>query len=216
MIADAVLANPHLLDLYKGIAKDQKALQDFGSEEQNVSLSAICAELATRFATIHPGASSASAYHRLVLGCLTAIFYPDLIQPQKEWEIHDGRKRIDIVYTNAGDSGFFAQRRDDPRTEANMVVVECKNYASDIANPELDQLLGRFDRNRGRFGIIACRSLDDPALLERRCRDAAARGQGFLLILTDADFINMLTAKSQLQDQDVNHLLFRKFADLLR
>ena len=165
---------------------------------------------------ITPGQKYANEYHKVILGALTALFYPDLIQPHKEWEIHEGRKRVDIVYTNAADSGFFAQRRDARNTEANAVIVECKNYSNDIANAELDQLLGRFDSNRGRFGILTCRNVDDLDLLMKRCRDMSSRSQGFILVLTDDDIVEMLVAKETLEDENIQNILHAKFRKLLQ
>jgi hypothetical protein len=212
-IADAVLAHPELLELYKEIAKSHGAMTTF--DEQQPTLTAVCASLATFFSEMPPGHADASAYHRLVLGSLTALFYPDLIQPHKEWPIHDGRKRIDIVFTNAADRGFFAQRRNDHKMNANAVIVECKNYSEDLKNSEIDQLIGRFDENRGKFGIITCRSVADPKALVSRCRDAAIHSQGYIIALTDDDLVTMLIAKSHLDDEQIEGLLHRKFRELL-
>jgi len=215
MIADIVYAHPELLDLYKEIAKQQRSLVDFDDNSDRPTITAVCAALADAYANVPPGRDSADQYHRLILGSLTALFYPDLIQPHKEWEIHDGRKRIDIVFTNAADAGFFAQRRNDHQVNANTVIVECKNYSSDISNQEVDQLLGRFDDNRGKFGIITCRDVDNPAKLLARCKDASSRSRGYMIVLTDQDIRQMLEAKSKLQDEQIQALLHAKYRDLL-
>ncbi len=212
-IADTVLAHPELLEAYKEIAKRQRALALFNDESP--TLTTVCARLANAFANVHPGAADADHYHTLVMGSLTALFYPDLIQPHKDWEIHGGRKRIDIVYTNAADTGFFAHRRDDQNINANTVIVECKNYTRDLANPEIDQLLGRFDNNRGKLGLLCYRQAEDHDLLLARCKDAAARGQGFIVLLSDDDLVHMLRAKAELNDDEVSARLHRKFRELV-
>ena len=120
------------------------------------------------------------------------------------------------MYTNAADTGFFSQRRDNPLTLANTVIVECKNYANDIANEELDQLLGRFDNNRGKFGLMLCRSIDNQDLVDRRCIDSASRSRGYILILTDEDRINMLNAKSQFDEQTIQNMMYQKYRVLLQ
>lgn len=213
MITDMVAANPELLEMYKEIAKKHTAMQTFNDEDPTVTT--ICGRLASVFDSISSGSKDAEAYHQLVLGSLTALFYPDLIQPHKEWEIHGGRKRIDIVYTNAANTGFFSHRRNDKNINANAVIVECKNYSDDIANNEIDQLLSRFDMNRGKFGFMTCRSIDNQKLLKNRCIDAASRGQGYIIVFTDDDFIKMLKAKSQMDDAFIEDFLHRKFRELI-
>jgi hypothetical protein len=202
-----------LLKLYKQIAKAHGAIAVF--DEQEPTVTAICGSLATLFKNIAPGVRNATAYHRLVLGSLTALFYPSLIQPHKEWSIHDGRKRVDIVFTNAADVGFFSHRRNDNKVNANAVIVECKNYSEDLGNNEIDQLLGRFDENRGKFGIITCRTIDDTKALMNRCRDASSRSQGYIIALTDDDLTAMLVAKSRLEEDQVEAMLHRKYRELL-
>lgn len=95
------------------------------------------------------------------------------------------------------------------------MIVECKNYSEDLKNSEIDQLIGRFDENRGKFWIITCRSVADPKALISRCRDAATHSQGYIIALTDDDLITMLAAKSHLDDEQIEGLLHRKFRELL-
>lgn len=212
-IAEIVSKNPGILDIYKGIAKNDAAMQSFHDDDPDIS--STCAALSSQFSTVSPGQADADKYHRLIIGSLTALFYPDLIHPHKEWEINDGRKRIDIVYTNASNSGFFSHRRDDKVVGANLVIVECKNYSSDIANAELDQLIGRFDDNRGRLGFITFRKAEDNDLLIKRCKDAAVRKQGFIILLSDEDIIRMLNAKGALKENIVEGIIYQKYRDLL-
>jgi len=210
LISDLVAKHPGILALYKRLASNEgRILVNTSDDDQSVAQS--CIDLITELEKIPAGAAAADRYHMWAMHALTLCFYPDLIQPHKEWEINQGRKRLDIVFTNAANQGFFAQRRDANNTAATMVIVECKNYSTDIANPEIDQLLGRFDNNRGRFGIIACRNVDNEARLMERQRDLAKGGQAFILTLTDQDFVAILNAKAKVQDQLVENILHQKF-----
>ena len=42
------------------------------------------------------------------------------------------------MFINIADTGFFAQRRNDPKVNATVIIVECKNYSKDMATEELD------------------------------------------------------------------------------
>ncbi len=142
---------------------------------------------------VEPGRSSADVYHRCVERLLSALFYPSLTNPDIEYPIHDGRKRIDIAYTNVADRGFFnfmAQHY-----PAAHVFVECKNYSGDPANPELDQLGGRFSPSRGKVGLLVCRRLEDRQLFLDRCRDTARDDRGFILPLDDDDLGELVKAR---------------------
>ncbi|MFI9769345.1 hypothetical protein ACIHJG_21110 [Streptomyces sp. NPDC052415] len=132
-----------------------------------------------------PGNQYASRYHNAIEALFAALFYPALTNPVKEHPVDDGRKRVDITYTNRDKRGFF-----DWLTRQGYlcpyVFFECKNYASELGNPELDQICGRFTPLRGRVGIIACRSIDRDRFLQR-CRDAARGHRGYVLFLDDDD-----------------------------
>ena len=136
------------------------------------------------------GNLDAAAYEKAIEALLTALFYPDLVSPVYQDRIHDGRKRIDIKYTNMGDAGFFlwlAKHYTSPH-----VFVECKNYSGNVANPELDQLAGRFGRSRGEVGFLVCRQFDNKARFQKSCRDTAQDGRGFIIPLDDEDLMEIV------------------------
>ena len=136
------------------------------------------------------GIKDATRYHRAVERLISALFSNDLSSPELEEKIHEGRKRIDISYANAAGRGFFKMVGD--RCPAPFVFVECKNYSRDLANPELDQMQGRFSPRRGRFGIVVCRQIVNRELFSKRCRDTADDDRGFIIGLDDQDLIELV------------------------
>jgi hypothetical protein len=148
--------------------------------------------LKERLILLPAGSENATKYHKLALGIMEFLFFPNLTYPKIEQEIHDGRKRVDIVFQNAMESGPFSREGRSGTTRASCIMVECKNYTKEIRNPELDQIQGRFSNTRGWLGIITCRKLDDSNRFAEGCRDTARDGRGFVIHLEDTDFIRAL------------------------
>lgn len=142
---------------------------------------------------IEPGPAQANDYENAVEALLTALFYPALLHPYKQHPIHQGRKRVDITYTNAATSGFFHWV--GLHYPSALIFVECKNYGREIGNPELDQISCRFSPNRGKVGLLVCRSLADRGLMMSRCCDTAGDQRGFVLVLDDDDLENLIAEK---------------------
>ncbi len=159
------------------------------------------------------GSEHADAYHEKAFGLLTALFAPHLTWPEKEVNIHEGRKRIDIVFTNGATEGFFSWVAE--HYGAPYIMVECKNYTGDPKNPELDQLAGRFSLHRGRFGILACRSFKDRDRFLQRCRDTAADGRGYIIALEDSDLEELVAARRADDEAGVWRVLREKFNPLV-
>ncbi len=172
-------------------------------------------ELGKKLSMIKPGNKYATEYHNHIKGVLTAIFYPNLLNPQKEREIHEGRKRIDIVYENAESSGFFRRLPQNKQVPSGYIFIECKNYSSDPANPELDQLAGRFSINRGKFGFLVCRRFKNKKLFYKRCRDTAQDDRGFIIPLDDTDIKKLLKLKSKNDSEGIDKFLDEAFRKIV-
>ncbi len=133
-----------------------------------------------------PGTPDAKKYEIAVENLLTAVFYPSLSYPKAQHRLNEGRKIVDIEYTNLlSGEGFFTWF--GKHYPAPHVYVECKNYTSDIGNPELDQLGMRFSPSRGKLGILVCRKFDDKDRFIQSCRDTALNQIGYILVLDDSD-----------------------------
>jgi hypothetical protein len=168
--------------------------------------------LVDRVRQVTPGGHEATAFHKAAQALLTAVLHPWLTMPIREHEIHQGRKRIDISYTNAAQDGFFSWFAD--HKPSMTVPVECKNYSSDPANPELDQLAGRFSPRRGVLGLLVCRSFDDKDKFLERCRDTAHDDRGFIIALDDDD-LAFLAERRRNEDFSAMSRLFRERFDHL-
>lgn len=213
LILDIVRDHPELLDYYKKIASERS--EPLTISEKDDSVAKVCALLSEKLKRIPTGVKTATEYHHLCMGALTTVFYPSLALPSNEWDINSGRKRIDIVYMNDAREGFLQQRREASNTCASMLIVECKNYSKDIANGEIDQLLGRFDNRRGKLGWMLCREIDDEKKLFERCADLSKAGSGYILVFTDSDVHELLRLKGMSDERAINLLLLDKFKRLI-
>jgi hypothetical protein len=94
---------------------------------------------------------------------------------------------------------------------APYVTVECENFTGDPANPELDQLIGRFNNLNGKLGVMAVRKLKDRPLFIARCNDAAKTGQGFIVPLDDDDLKRLVDAKARGDEAGFDRVLHERF-----
>jgi hypothetical protein len=87
------------------------------------------------------------------------------------------------------------------------IPVECKNYSKDPANPEVDQLSGRFAPNRGWPGFLIYRTTTNYELLLKRCRDTAIEKKGFIIPLGDLEIIAMLESAADGRRENIDYKL---------
>jgi hypothetical protein len=189
----AAFARQHpevLADYRRNLAKIER--QDLAMEPDEAQERALAGALIDAMTRIGTGSTQASAYHNLMVGVLEFLFFPHLVTPVKEQEIHQGRKRIDIAMNNSATSGIFEALHAIRKVFCPYVFIECKNYRNEIANPEMDQIAGRFSTNRGQFGIVCCRNFENRNLFVERCRDTYKDGRGLVIGISDIEISLLL------------------------
>lgn len=192
-----------------------EAITRMKSVEFNEQKEKIASYLIEQLKSIRPGNANASEYHITMLCILEFIFYPDLSNPRKEVEVNEGRKRIDIIYNNTSSKGFLYDLYEKYDIPAHFIMVECKNYSNDIGNPELDQLLGRFSKQRGKFGISTSRTAEDYSNLIKRCNDIYRDTDNLIIPLLDKDILYML---EQIKNGNFNvgvDVLLQKYTEIV-
>lgn len=205
--------HPAIFESYK---RANSAKRKYGNEDLDEEFddAVFVEEIKRELQSIRPGTAQANRFHRLMVYVLEYLFYPNLIHPKPETPIHGGRKRIDITYTNDAQTGLFHRLSNQYQITCIKILVECKNYSADPANPELDQLSGRFGPNRGRFGLLVARSFEDRDLFLRRCRDTALDDRGFIVPLVDDDIRKLLDFAATHQRRRIDEYLDRIMSEL--
>jgi hypothetical protein len=170
--------------------------------------------LVKRLKAIEIGNKKANQYHKVVLEIFNFLFHRILENPKKEQKIHNGRKRVDIVYFNNAKNGFFYNLSLRHNVFCPYIIIECKNYNQDLKNPEYDQICGRFSKNRGKFGIITCRKIIDKKKVIEDCKHIISDGRGYVLVIDDNDLINLINAKIE-NNKILDDYLERKMMEVL-
>lgn len=210
---ETTLRDPTILDSYRSAKTNPSSPLSHGdiaaiTETPDVDWDALLAAVTA----VPAGKAGADDYHRAVQALLTALLYPALDFPKREHKIHEGRKRIDINYTNVAAGGFFRWLIDIQQVPAAQIPVECKNYGKDLENPEFDQLAGRFSPARGKVGLLVYRGYGDKPTVVQRCRDAALDHRGYVIALDDEDLAALVDERKA--GKDNFERLLRRFQEL--
>lgn len=197
-------------DFKKQTSKKISSIEGAGLD--NIDIYEVCTHLSNKLDTIPSGSADATNYHNLIVGILELLLYPSLSSPKKEVEIHSGRKRIDITFNNSAEKGFFfTLPNQNAMLPCPFVFIECKNYTGEVANPELDQLSGRFSNRRGRVGILTCRTLDENEAFIKRCADTYEDDRGLIIPITDEDLKTALSEFPQKKAKALEDILLFKY-----
>lgn len=207
-LATFTKSHPKIFQKFKSQNKDIQSLPDEVFTE--ISIEKVVDNLISELAAINSGTADAHRYHKLIVGILELLFYPKLICPEVEVEIHQGRKRIDLVFDNAAKDGIFNRLHSKFKLNCQYLMVECKNYSDEIKNPELDQLQGRFGIHRSMVGFIVHRDAKKKDLLYQRCTDTYKDGRGLIIPLIDQDLINALSEIKKGNSNYIEEMLTEK------
>jgi hypothetical protein len=163
--------------------------------------------------SIRPGAAHATRYHRTIFKALQGIFDGELTNGQIEQEINTGIHRVDIMFDNSAEAGFFAEIRNRFKLQSNYVPAECKNYAADLGSPEYDQLSGRLNDDIGRVGLLVFREIAD-AKKALAHQQAKWKKGDVLILLDDSDVLRMHKARHDGRPDVVDDILRQKVRQL--
>jgi hypothetical protein len=167
-----------------------------------------CLALLGRLQRTKPGRAGAGRYHSLVFQILEALFRPSLRDGEMEAATDGGRARVDIIFENRAENGFFYDLPMRDGLKCPFVFFECKNYSTDLGSPEFAQLYSRLDERRGKVGFLVCRHLQNPQGALKCCHDYFDKGT-LLMLLTDKELKEMLTAKADGISDAVWSVLYR-------
>ncbi|GAF91690.1 unnamed protein product, partial [marine sediment metagenome] len=138
---------------------------------------------------------NASKYHWLIFNVLSFIFRNRLKRPQMEEDMADETQKVDITFSNRDDIGFFNQLHERYEIKCPNIMIECKNYTDDIANPEFHQIQSRLNKRTGLFGMIICRDIDDVELALKRSKHISHSDDKIVITITDPEIKDLISYK---------------------
>lgn len=84
-----------------------------------------------------------------------------------------------------------------------------------MGNPEIDQLMGRLNSHRGKFGLLICRSIKNRKLLTQRCKDVLNDHQSYIIVLDDSDMINLLKFRDINDEKQLDKYMNEKLSEII-
>lgn len=202
--------HPEVFKDYKDWIKKNTVSINNEEIDENLNRIQIVDYLLEKLSNTSSGPEKASEYHRLTVGILELLLYPNISAPSVEHEVNSGRKRIDILFENSAENGFFYNLHMIHKFACPYIFVECKNYKKDVKNPELDQLSGRFSPNKGKFGMLLCREISNDELFLNRCADTLKDDRGLIIPITDRDLIISLKKYKVGEQKHLEEILSKK------
>lgn len=213
--------------LYEFSKENPKILEEYKNELRRTALKKDTAQLKTErkilnsrerndiMNSIEPGVDDAGRFHKIAYDNLIHIFDSRTSNPLMEIEINEGRKRIDIVFNNTDKAGIFHALNTVYHIKCPKIIVECKNYGKEIGNPEVDQINGRLNDKRGKFGIIVCRSIANKIRLISRCKDLINDNGNYIIVLDDKDIGELLELRDKKNEVAIDNFFIGKIDELI-
>ena len=108
MIVRETLRNPQILEQYRRKKRKTKPpLAHHELADAEGTDPPYWDSLLSNVLAIKPGTAGAKDYENAIEQVLTALFYPALTSPVSQRRLHEGRKIVDITYSNVAEKGFF-------------------------------------------------------------------------------------------------------------
>ena len=166
--------------------------------------------------TIKEGQKSAHKYQLIASRIFYEIFNTQINEPVIEREINEGRGRIDITYKNKNKEGIFKNLKDLRGIPCPEIIVECKNYKTDLTNTEYSQLVDRLSPHRGMLGFLLCRDKVNKDKVLNHCHDRYKGGNNKYIIVLDDKDMNVLSGFKLVDDEEsINTFIEERIIELI-
>ena len=159
-----------------------------------------------------PVSKNAHGYHNLIASIFMKLFDRELSKFKIEQLIGNGNEKVDILAENVADKGFF-KNLSIKKIDAGYVVIECKNYAGNLENPEFFQIASRLEHTFTKFGIITYRKDSERSKIVSKCRNYVHSGK-CIICLSDKDIIQLLKLRRDNNDEDIDEYLDTKLKEV--
>lgn len=199
---DRLQVTPDQVASHVATVQTETPIDDYAPNSRGLALIA-------KLRSIKAGRSHAGVYHQTVRLIFDYVFEGLLGIGWNEKVLSSEDKRVDIVYSNHAEKGFFSTLLLKTNVLAPYIFVECKNYSKDIDNPVFDQLAGRFGDMRGRFGIISCRSIRKRESVLKKCRSRLDKRKELIIVLEDSDLAILIKFRAGFRYDAIDRHLSR-------
>lgn len=165
---------------------------------------------------IPKGKEGAHRYHILISNILLEVCKSSFKNMEMDKRSFEGMVFIDTIYTNSAQKGFFKDLPEKNKNiNCNYILLETKNYSSELKNINFNHFTSRFTRNIGNFGILACRDLKNAFLTLKRCKNILHSVNQYLIILSDLDIIKLIELSRNGLEEEISNFFDNKFKTLI-
>jgi len=166
--------------------------------------------------TIPKGKEGAHSYHKLISNILLEVCKSSFKNMEIDKRSFEGKFFIDTIYTNSAQKGFFKDLPEKNKNiNCNYILLETKNYSSELKNMDFNHFTSRFTRNIGNFGILACRDLKNASLTLKRCKNILHSVNKYIIILRDLDIIKLIELSRDGLEEEISNFFDNKFKTLI-
>lgn len=156
------------------------------------------------------GKTGATMFHHLAARLLINIFDHQFKNMEIESESLSKLMRIDIKFQNRNKSGFLKDIIETRKIICPSVVAECKNYKSEVGNPEYDQLSGRLGDKKGLVGLLVCRNIEDKSNMLKHCKGRLNDKGEYIIVLDIKDLEKLVRLRIQKDDEAIDDYMYKK------
>lgn len=164
---------------------------------------------------LKPGIKDANYFKRLSAGVFQFLFFSQLTGMELEDKIDNGREIVDITFQTTESKGFFKRlkSRNIYNIKSPIIFLECKNITTKLTNKEYQQLYGRFDDERGKFGVLICRDKKDENEVLRQTKDR--KKKGYVIVLDDKEMLKLIKLRFDEGESAIDEYFEKKMKKFL-